>query len=689
MRLWILAATSLLGMALLTIVLARAQEPSPSGAPTVHVPIKWPAAAPSGWPAELWEKYHKRCQEVADLSAANAPMDSSDYGFAGWCTKQGVYYSPVKQLPRAVITPTPVVTPGPDGHIPISLPESLPPEVNMQPDQWVRVRAECQRIADANYQHVPLLNKDMPPEAAKSAAWNSWRDCAQLYALMQEIRESRERQMSGSPMPTDTPPPPDDPRRMPPPVLPSESNDSSGPQSLNTNSSIGPFGPNFVAGGGDACNTGQPPDVATDVSSTQFVELLNEGIWVFNKTGTVQAGFPQSLATFWAANSPPAQNELTDTQIAFEPLSQRWLATTLSIQNPSAPTDGDLYFAISNTSDATQGWTEYVFNHFCSVPNPAFPFPDQPILGYNQDWAVIGVSCFSAGGTTADTNNDELLLIPHSALATHPANLHAIPELGPSDSNGWFGTRPSRDVSGTAGQNMLLVASGPFGVSGAFKFVKVKALNSSGNIVGVGPGNTELMSPTNGVASDFYFAQPFAEHDTCTSGSCRINLFDSRISNAPVLQTGNDSKHYLLTSFHTSDDLTPTDQNDDLSQALWFVAQTDSFATTPLWNERFMYNSNTQWAAYPTITMDQDLDIALTNTFFIPGTNIFENWYAGKWYAQPSIANPAYPLLGSGVLNDAKSVGGYTGQQTCLPSLPAQRWGDLHGDDVGSVHSRL
>jgi len=116
MRRWILAAASLLGMALLMIVLARAQEPSPGGAPTIHVPIKLPTAAPSGWPAELWEKYHKRCQEVADLSAANPPMDSSDCGFADWCTKQGAFYSPVKQRP--IITPTAVVTPGPDGHIP-------------------------------------------------------------------------------------------------------------------------------------------------------------------------------------------------------------------------------------------------------------------------------------------------------------------------------------------------------------------------------------------------------------------------------------------------------------------------------------------------------------------------------------------------------------------------------------------
>ena len=46
MRHLMLAAGCLIAMALLVIVLARAQESSPGAAPTIHVPIVLPSAVP-------------------------------------------------------------------------------------------------------------------------------------------------------------------------------------------------------------------------------------------------------------------------------------------------------------------------------------------------------------------------------------------------------------------------------------------------------------------------------------------------------------------------------------------------------------------------------------------------------------------------------------------------------------------
>jgi hypothetical protein len=64
---------------------------------------------------------------------------------------------------------------------------------------------------------------------------------------------------------------------------------------------IGPFGTPFAGGGGDACTGSppiQPPDVAADVSPAENVELLNEGLWVFDKQGNLSVP-PISLANFW------------------------------------------------------------------------------------------------------------------------------------------------------------------------------------------------------------------------------------------------------------------------------------------------------------------------------------------------------------------------------------------------------
>jgi hypothetical protein len=84
------------------------------------------------------------------------------------------------------------------------------------------------------------------------------------------------------------------------------------PRSENTASNLsvlsassgGPVGVSFAGGGlSNACTQGQPPDVAADVSATQNVELLNNsGLYVYDKTGHIQSGFPQGLANFWFAN---------------------------------------------------------------------------------------------------------------------------------------------------------------------------------------------------------------------------------------------------------------------------------------------------------------------------------------------------------------------------------------------------
>jgi hypothetical protein len=158
----------------------------------------------------------------------------------------------------------------------------------------------------------------------------------------------------------------------------------------------------FPGGSWDACNilspatnANQPPDVTGDVSSSQAVEHLNDAIWVFDKTGNSlggSTGFPKNLASFWSANSP-GSNSIVDPQIAFEPNAQRWLASAESFPDS---THGDLYFAFSKTSDATGGWNYYKIPNVCSSPQPSYPFPDMPTMGFNQDWVAIELQCFTS-----------------------------------------------------------------------------------------------------------------------------------------------------------------------------------------------------------------------------------------------------------------------------------------------------
>lgn len=255
----------------------------------------------------------------------------------------------------------------PDAGIPnasstIPLPNQPPP--GWDPKVWAALRESCQRIANKGTAHVPLSADE--------------RVTSQTCSSLAPLPTTLEPQILHGYKSGDT----NSPHALQTPV-PSESGHS-GPGSAG-DPPTGPFLPPIAGGYEDACVTGQsqPPDVATDISSTQFVQLLNDtGIWVFNKaTGHVSPGYPISANTFWANNSPPPGNYLSDPQIAFEPISQRWIATELSVT--SAKDNGDLYFAFSETADATGQWNVSKFPNICSNGQPNTPAPDM------RSWATI------------------------------------------------------------------------------------------------------------------------------------------------------------------------------------------------------------------------------------------------------------------------------------------------------------
>ena len=126
---------------------------------------------------------------------------------------------------------------------------------------------------------------------------------------------------------------------------------------------------------------------------------------------------------------------LADTQVAYDPFTQTWLASTLG-HNANGQLD-TLNFAASTTSSAidTPGnWNRYSFTiGSASCPNstqPLFDY-DQPILGYNKSWVAIDALCFDTPNASVE-DNDLLLLIPNN-LSTFQSQtiVPTIPNPGP------------------------------------------------------------------------------------------------------------------------------------------------------------------------------------------------------------------------------------------------------------------
>jgi hypothetical protein len=524
-----------------------------------------------------------------------------------------------------------------------------PPE-GWDPSQWKRRVEVCNQIEEKARAHRAFTHRE----------YRSYQGCRSLYNdLFYRQSPPPDSYRSPSQGPNITLPVPT------PKASPQSQSSDAVPLALSGGNPVGANGIFFDGGGEDACTGGEPPDVAADVSATQAVELLNDvGFFVFDKQGHQLE--TQTLPNFWFSNSP-GSNQLTDTQISFDPLAQRWLATTLSI-SPGV-SNGDLYFAFTQTNDATLAWNFYKLQNVCSTSEPNTPVPDMAILGYNQAWIAIDLQCYpiSAKGTPG---SDQLVLIPH-AILTQPSAPPSIACGQPIFPNGpvvqckagpFFGARPSRDISGNANKNLFLVRSN----TSTTPTVTVTTVDANGNFVGPSSAGQPLTSPPNGQQVGTLTQ---AQQGTCPQNfDCSISLQDARITNV-ILQTGNDGNHYLLTSFHSG-----TGRPTFTAQSSYFIGKVETFAnTTPSWNlmSQSVPGSQGGWVAYPTISMDPDLDVAVTYTTFESGSFITPSWRMTKGFASDGTWGG---VLGFGPLALAVSHGTYVVPTSCQ-TLP-QRWGD-------------
>ncbi len=218
----------------------------------------------------------------------------------------------------------------------------------------------------------------------------------------------------------------------------------------------------------------QPLDVAADVSSSQNVDLLNDGLSVYSKTGGLLQPH-ESLYQFWcgqpgasghtlpacSAGSSTNQVSLADTQIAFDPFKSRWVASTMvATIDPLAMVQvHDLLFAISTSSSALDGtgaWERYDIP-VCTGQNQKFS--DQPILGYSSDWVAVDTICLNS---SLANGPDALMLVPQSEIASPPQTLNPTIIEPPL-----FASRPARDFSGAANPySQLVLASSQFDPTG-------------------------------------------------------------------------------------------------------------------------------------------------------------------------------------------------------------------------------
>jgi hypothetical protein len=132
-----------------------------------------------------------------------------------------------------------------------------------------------------------------------------------------------------------------------------------------------------------------PPDTNGAVGATQYVQMVNEGYQVFNKTTGASILGPTAITSIWSGFGGVCQtNGNGDPVVLYDHLANRWLISQFA--GTSVPTDECI--AISTSSDATGTYNRYAF-HLGSN------FFDYPHLGVWPDGYYMAMNVFNAAGT--------------------------------------------------------------------------------------------------------------------------------------------------------------------------------------------------------------------------------------------------------------------------------------------------
>ena len=109
---------------------------------------------------------------------------------------------------------------------------------------------------------------------------------------------------------------------------------------------------------GVACSCA-PPDTNGEVGATQYVQMVNEGYQVFDKTTGASVLGPNSITSIWTGFGGVCQTAGNgDPVVLYDQLANRWVITQFA--GTSVPTDECV--AVSTTSDATGTWNRYGFS---------------------------------------------------------------------------------------------------------------------------------------------------------------------------------------------------------------------------------------------------------------------------------------------------------------------------------------
>jgi Divergent InlB B-repeat domain/PASTA domain len=138
---------------------------------------------------------------------------------------------------------------------------------------------------------------------------------------------------------------------------------------------------------GVSCNCA-PPDTNGEVGATQYVQMVNQGLEVFNKATGASVLGPVDIATIWSGAGNVCATGFGDPVVLYDQLAGRWVITQFA--GTSIPTDECI--AVSTSSDATGSYNAYDFHL-------GTDFFDYPHFGVWPDAYYMSMNVFNSSGS--------------------------------------------------------------------------------------------------------------------------------------------------------------------------------------------------------------------------------------------------------------------------------------------------
>ena len=145
---------------------------------------------------------------------------------------------------------------------------------------------------------------------------------------------------------------------------------------------------------GVVCNCA-PPDTNGAVGATQYVQIVNEGYQVFDKTTGNSVLGPASIRSIWAGFGGVCEtNGSGDPVVLYDKLANRWVITQFAVSTGTSIPNREC-IAVSTTNDATGSYFRYDFDLRPFGNN----FYDYPKLGSWPDAYYMAMNVFNSTGT--------------------------------------------------------------------------------------------------------------------------------------------------------------------------------------------------------------------------------------------------------------------------------------------------